>query len=136
MPAFKRQKAAILPEVLKMLGFTFLAQGSKQVQRGKRETGKWKRVAHTGAESVTQETYRGWQIDITKRIVGLTLRHDQYNAIVQLGSKSSHYLGNYRSKEAALAAAQRHVDQHTPRDRRHTLKGPHRRRPTESNNNR
>lgn len=116
-----------------MMGVSFLSQGFQQVKRGKRETGKWKHVAHTGTSPVAREDYRGWQIEISSRKVGITVRHEQYNVAVRLDAKTNHVLSGYRSKSAAIAAAHHHIDSYYRSQRRHTLKGPHRKRPDQSN---
>jgi len=114
-----------------MMGMSFYVQGCRQAQRGKRQTGKWKHVRRPGVETVVRRQYKGWQIEIFSRLVGMTVSREQFSAVIRLGNTASQYLQNYHSKNAALEAAQQHIDiqEHT---RRHVLPGPHQRanRPT------
>ena len=107
-----------------MMGMSFYAQGCRQAQRGKRQRGKWEHVRHAGVETVVRRHYKGWQIEISSRAVGITIPRDQFSAVIRLDDKTSHYLQNFSSKKAALEAAQQHIDLRED-TKQSVLPGPH-----------
>lgn len=83
----------------------------RRFHSGNRDSGKWKRVAHTGVGSVTSEEYQGWTIELTHRTVGATIRRDQFKVTLSRTSPAyEEQLPGFASKTAALAAARKRID--------------------------
>lgn len=71
----------------------------------------WQQASKPSARRPHQEQYRGWQLEVTHRRVGITVQREQYRAVARnpdLGA--DHALGGFSSLNAALDAARRWID--------------------------
>ena len=83
----------------------------RRIHSGSQDTGKWKRIAHTGVGNVTIEEYQGWTIELTHRTVGATIRRDQFMVTLRRNSPAyDEQLPGFATKAAALTAARKRVD--------------------------
>ena len=66
---------------------------------------------HTGLRSIARELYRSWEIIVEHRVVGTTMRREQFSArISDTTARREENLCGFSSKSAALEAARRRVD--------------------------
>ena len=78
---------------------------------GSKDSGKWKRRAHTGVGIVATDEYRGWTIELTHRTVGTTIKRDQFVVTVRQDSPACvEQLSGFATKAVALAAARKRID--------------------------
>lgn len=83
----------------------------RRIHSGSKDSGKWKRVAHTGVGNVTVEDYQGWTIELTHRTVGATIRRDQFMVTLRRNAPTyEEQLPGFASKAAALDAARKRID--------------------------
>ena len=60
----------------------------------------------TGIERISEESYQGWQIEITHRQVGVIAPRSQFTASIRLaGMQQPHIFSGFASHSAALEAA-------------------------------
>jgi hypothetical protein len=79
--------------------------------RNRHETGKWRRISKRPVEVTSREDHQGWQVVITRRDVGMTIRRVEYHATVrQDHCGHPHLMLGFRSAEAARRAAHHHID--------------------------
>lgn len=89
----------------------FLARAFTTADRQSRLFGDRQQVEHSGLKTVSRETYCNWQIEVSHRQVGLTVRRDQYSAVMSPdGVGREKYLSGFTSCESALVAARAHID--------------------------
>jgi len=92
----------------------------------RRPSGKWERIPHTGVGQITHEEIGEWEVKISHRKVGVSIKRDQYTAIIRRESPDyEESLTGFRSKAAALEAARKRIDllSHV---RQPIARGPHR----------
>ncbi len=88
-------------------------------------------VGHTGLRAVDELTYRSWKIVVEHRVLGMTLRREQYSLrlIDELATREE-YLTGFANKVIAREAARRRIDFildiQLPRTRRPQLRRPRR----------
>lgn len=72
--------------------------------------GKWRRLPHSGVGTVLTESDGTWEIQITHRQSGSSIRRDVYSATIR-GQQPRHeeFLTGFRSHGIALEAARRRV---------------------------
>ena len=73
-------------------------------------SGKWQRVRKTGVGHVLTETDGTWEIAVTQRRVGTTIRREVFS--VSIRAESPHhdeFLSGFTSKELALESAKQRI---------------------------
>ena len=112
-----------------MFSLRSLRDAYEQLSHNNAATGKLRLNPPTGVETVAREQVGPWQIEVTCRRLGVTVRRDQFNATLRRTSpEREEALTGFATKEAALAAARRRVT--VLDDAAHAkLKRPHYRKP-------
>ena len=89
------------------------------------DLGKWRRVDSPGLNPPETIEHRGWTISIIERRAGLTLRRQQFSAVIRRKLPfAEKYMGGFRTKASALAAAYRNIDEREA-EKQHTLHTAH-----------
>ena len=95
-------------------------------------TTAWQRVQRGAGHRPYTEDHRGWQVVVTPRAVGITVRRRQYGAVMRHGQSGiTHSLTGFPSLDAAREGARRWIDgqfirQRVAAQRRHARLGRHR----------
>ena len=84
-----------------------------------------------GVDSVSREKHLGWNIEIGRRGVGVTLRRDVYSATIRdRDGNHEHFLNGFATATAAVIAAKKKIDVLVERNRnelaRHAVSDRHR----------
>ena len=73
-------------------------------------SGKWKQVARSGVGHVVSETDGKWNIDVTMRRVGNSIRREVFSVSIRRAvPRHDEFLSGFTSREAALEAARQRV---------------------------
>lgn len=112
-----------------MVGLRSLRDAYEQLSHNNAATGKLRLNPPTGVETVAREKIGPWQVEVTYRRLGVTVRRDQFNATLRRDApEREEALSGFATKEAALAAARRRITALT--DAAHAKsKRPHYKRP-------
>ena len=86
--------------------------------QNRRVTSKWKRYAVPPTTTIHREAYGDWNLEVTERKVGITVRRTQYRVRVRRDDLGiEHTLTGFFSLLAAQNAGQRWIDNHETRRR-------------------
>ena len=73
--------------------------------------GQWVSVSRPGSKKVTRSTYRGWDIEIIDRLLGMTIKRSTFSAVATSEFPPFRiYRGSLRDKKSALKLIHRLVD--------------------------
>jgi len=80
----------------------------------RRTTGSGKfRRSQRRSDATIRQSYQGWEVEIVRRIIGVTVKREQFTAVVHPPDVSApDTLTGFSSLHAALAAARARVDEH------------------------
>ncbi len=74
-------------------------------------SGKWEHQPHTGVGHVWREATGDWQLEMTHRQVGMTIKRDQYAVTIRRDVPAyEEMLVGFSSKSTALAAARKRIN--------------------------
>ena len=88
-----------------MFGLRFIANANQNLSKQNAKLRNWQ------SGVAPREHYLGWEIEINKRAVGVTIARDLFSATLRNdATNAEEYLSGFSSHEAAVSAARRKID--------------------------
>ena len=101
--------------VLVMLGAGFFRQANEAVRRHQRSSGKFSKSSKPTAAKDLHQEYRGWQIDVTEKKVGVTVSRRTYSASMwRKRNNVREFFAGFATQQAALQAVHERINEMTP----------------------
>ena len=94
------------------MGLTGISRSQDRNLTPQIKKGRWQSVVRPGAKRVTRSSYRGWDIEIIDRMMGVTIKRNTYSAIARgLHPPFHFYRGYLTSENAAIRTIHRIIDE-------------------------